>query len=71
MLKLIGVGFYLFFFLKVEAAMLTRSNSTQVKNDIQRRLALLADRKLGPEDKEIKLCYVTVCAAIIWLCRFI
>ncbi|KAF9008323.1 P-loop containing nucleoside triphosphate hydrolase protein [Cyathus striatus] len=43
----------------VEAVKLTGTTSKTEKNDILRRLTLQARRKLGPEDKPIKLCYVT------------
>lgn len=44
----------------VEAVKLTGSTSKSDANDITRRLRAMADRSLSPEDKAIRLCYVTV-----------
>ncbi|TFK39324.1 P-loop containing nucleoside triphosphate hydrolase protein [Crucibulum laeve] len=43
----------------VEAVKLTGSTSLAEKKEVQARLKLQAERRLGPEDREIKLCYVT------------
>lgn len=44
----------------VEAVKITGSTSKAESADITHRLRALADRKLKPDEKEIKLCYVTV-----------
>lgn len=45
----------------VEAVMLTGGTSKSQANDIQQRLtAMAASHRGGPQNREIKLCYVTV-----------
>ncbi|KAF8816782.1 ATP-dependent DNA helicase [Phlegmacium glaucopus] len=43
----------------IEAVMITGSTSKQEKMDIIRRLHALAERRVGQQGSEIKLCYVT------------
>ena len=47
-------------FYTVEAVMITGTTSKQERTDIVRRLHALAEKRVGEEGSEIKLCYVTV-----------
>lgn len=46
--------------LEVDAVMLTGGTSKARASEIQRRLTAMATSRRGAQEKEIKLCYVTV-----------